>query len=159
MGSAIITWDGDDDVLSYFPQQTDVIITWGAPLFSDVSFTSYSSVLASGPKRLVVDDVDQDTLKEIVTFAGIFGDGQIQITEVGATARGVPSTGVQQEADVGFTAFSGYANDPGKALHLVDINGNEYSEVFISTGSDTSKHVFEYDSTNNPVRHFSHQFF
>lgn len=141
--------DGYEDVLSYYPYDTAVIITWGAPLFSDVSFTSYSSVLPSGSKQLAVHDVDQDTLKEIVTFAGVFGDGQIQINEVDSTAQVSPSTGIQQEQMFGFTAFGGSADDPGKALHLIDINGSGYSEVFLSTGTDTSKYVFEYDSTNN----------
>lgn len=151
--------DGYEDIVSYYPDADDVFITWGAPLFSDVTFTVYSSVLVSGPKRLVVEDVDQDTLKEIVTFSGILGDGQIQISEVDTTAQSNPSTGIQQQQMFGFSAFSGYADDFGKALHLVDINGSGYPEIFISTGQDTSKYVFEYDSTNSQYNTSAINFF
>jgi len=149
--------DGYADVLSYYPDNGDVIITWGAPLFSDISSTVHSTVLTSTSKRVVIKDVDNDDLDEMVSFGGMFGDGEIQIAEIDTTALTSPSTGIQTEQTFAFTLFTGYADE--HELHLIDINGSGYPEIYISTEKRGPKYVIEYDSTNNQYFTSASEFF
>ncbi len=139
--------DGYQDVLTYYPDSsTDVIITWGASLFSDITFNTFTSILPNGPRRLAVEDVDGDTLKEIVSLNGSYGDGQIHVAEIDTTAQTNPTTGITVEQQFGFTSFTSQASD--QHLHLIDIDGSGYHEIYISEGRKSPKHVVAYDTVS-----------
>lgn len=140
--------DGYDDVLSYDPYDGDIVITWGEGNLTDVFSTTYLEKLAYDSKRVVVEDVDKDTLKEIVELSGYAGDnGQLKILEVDSMAQSLPSyDAITTEQSFSYSGFR--SNADWNDLHLLDINGNGFFEIYISEGRYAQKHVVEYDSTN-----------
>lgn len=143
--------DGFADILSYSDQSGDISISWGREDPDSMATTTFKDILSAIPKRVDVEDVDQDGKKEIVEFSGIHGDGQIQVMEVVIETdteldiENTVSLIAEAYSPFSFTSFSGQPNQNNR-LHLVDINGDSYSDILISTGEQNSTYLFKYNS-------------
>lgn len=135
--------DGYTDIFSYSNDNGDIIINWGAQNFNEVSSITYSEWLSFGSKRVVIKDVDQDTLKEFVELSGMYRDGQIQVTEIDTLAKVEPASAFRQEQRFGITI---QGNADQNDLHLIDINGSGYDEIYVSYFSYSSFNLPDYQS-------------
>lgn len=142
--------DGFADILSYSDQSGDITISWGREDPANMTTTTFTAILSANPKRVDIEDVDNDGKQEIVEFSGVLGDGVIQIVEVAKETdneldiEGDLSLITESYSPLSFTSFTGRA-DENTRLHLVDNNtDNDYFDILISTGEQNPTYIFKY---------------
>lgn len=143
--------DGRDDILFYSRSSAEVFIARGLSNFSDITTSTLGQILSTQSKTIAVKDVDGDDLSEIVEFAGSLGDGQIRIVQINADL----TTNLEQS--FAYTSFSQSASDHD--IHLIDITGDGFSEIFI-TLNKRDPDVWEYSSeayNTTPTQFFNGQ--
>ncbi len=142
--------DGYGDFLSYNSFSGDVTVVQGAKQFSNINATTQTSVVSSNSPRAVVDDVDQDSVQEIVEFSGNNGDGFITISNIDTTY-----SYISQQQSFSFTSFSGAASD--HELHVINTDSTQYKEILITVKEDTASYLFQYDGQqfNNTATTFN----
>ncbi|WP_138429977.1 FG-GAP-like repeat-containing protein [Fodinibius saliphilus] len=142
--------DGFDDVFMYSTYNGDFSITWGRTLQStDFSPQMFSGLLTNNNKSVAVDDIDGDSISEIVELSGYpDSDGQIKIFEIDTTAQSMfPSDAVTTEQSFSYNAFLQSAES--STLNLLDYNGDSYLEIFVGHNWEEPKYLVPYDATNS----------
>ncbi len=152
IGFRDINRDGFDDIISYLGNELigDLIITWGGPLSSGaLSMMTFNDLLATNPKQVMIDDVDQDSLQELVQLSGFSGDnGQLSVIQIDTMVQSLtPSDAFVTQQSFAYQDF--YQVAEMNQLHLVDVNGDSMSEIYISSRYHSQKHLVPYDKAND----------